>query len=331
MKRLNNLFDSICTIERINEADNCARRGKKNWGIVKHDRNRELDNVKLLEALKSLQYKTSEYKTFTIYEPKERLVFRLPYYPDRIAHWAIMLTMEPIWTKVFTKNTYSSIKGRGIHKLYRDLKKALKDEARTRYCLKLDIRKFYPSIDHEVLKQIIRKKIKDTKLLYLLDNIIDSAKGVPIGNYLSQFFANLYMTYFDHWVKETLRIKYYFRYADDLVFLSDNKNQLHYILNMVKEYLDVNLKMFIKPNYQVFPVDSQGIDFVGYVFTHKGVKLRKSIKKRLFRLVLLFKNKTITRAQFIRRISSYKGWTKYCSSNYLLNMVNKLITDEKLY
>lgn len=131
-------------------------------------------------------YVTSKYKTFKIYEPKERIIFSLPYYPDRIIHHAIMNILEPIWVNIFIDNTYSCIKGRGIHKLAKDLKGDLqKDRENTKYCLKLDITKFYPSIDHDILKKIIRKKIKDKLLLVLLDSIIDSAEGVPIGNYLS--------------------------------------------------------------------------------------------------------------------------------------------------
>lgn len=113
--------------------------------------------------------------------------------------------MEPIWVSVFTADTYSCIKERGIHSLAKKLRDNLdKDPEGTKYCLKLDIRKFYPSLNHDILKGIIRKKIKDEDLLWLLDEIIDSADGVPIGNYLSQFFANLYLAYFDHWVKEEL-------------------------------------------------------------------------------------------------------------------------------
>lgn len=122
--------------------------------------------------------------------------------------------MEPIWVKIFTRDTYSCIKNRGIHALLQKLQSDLaSDPEGTKYCLKLDIKKFYPSINHKILKQIIRKKIKDKNLLKLLDEIIDSADGVPIGNYLSQFFANLYLAYFDHWVKEELKVKYYYRYA----------------------------------------------------------------------------------------------------------------------
>lgn len=113
----------------------------------------------------------------------------------------------------------------------------------------MDIRKFYPSVNHDILKAIIRKKIKDNDLLWLLDEIIDSADGVPIGNYLSQFFANLYMAYFDHWVKEELKAKYYYRYADDIVLLSDSKDQLRNWLLAIKVYLTSMLKLKLKDNY----------------------------------------------------------------------------------
>lgn len=113
----------------------------------------------------------------------------------------------------------------------------------------MDIKKFYPSINHAVLKRILKKKIKDKKLLKLLGEVIDSADGVPIGNYLSQFFANLYMAYFDHWVKEELKVKYYYRYADDIVILSDNKNQLRSWLVAIKLYLTHELQLKLKDNY----------------------------------------------------------------------------------
>ena len=199
MKRLNGLHDRICTLQNIEEADKNARKGKHNWGIIKHDQHAKEDNKKLLETLETLSYTTSEYSKYKIYEPKERIIFRLPYYPDRIAQWAIMNVMEPIWTASFIGHTYSCIKERGIHKLAQDVKKALITDAEgTIYCLKIDVRKFYPSINHRTMKRLLRRKIKDEKLLVILDEIVDSAEGVPIGNYLSQFFANLYLTYFDH-------------------------------------------------------------------------------------------------------------------------------------
>jgi retron-type reverse transcriptase len=255
-------------------------------------------------------YKTSQYTTFTIYEPKERIIFRLPYFPDRIVHHAVMNILEPVFVSVFTADTYSCIKKRGIHAAANAIKLALKDNYGTQFCLKLDIKKFYPNVDHEILKQLLRRKIKDQDLLWLLDEIIDSAEGLPIGNYLSQYFANFYLTYFDHWLKEELQVKYYFRYADDMVILSDNKPYLHGILSEIHNYMQEKLKLEVKDNYQVFPVDDRGIDFVGYVFRHDYTLLRKSIKKSFARMLKRNKNP--------QSIASYRGWAIHCNSKNLL-------------
>ena len=326
MKRINNVYDKICDLDNIEKADNKARKCKrKQYGVIKHDKNRAEDNFDLFLDLSLENYKTSKYSTFKVYEPKERLIFRLPYYPDRITHHAIMNIMEPIWMKVFTKDTYSCIKGRGIHTLARQLKHDLQnDKEGTKYCAKMDIKKFYPSIDHEILKMIIRKKIKDKKLLKLLDEIIDSADGVPIGNYLSQYFANLYLAYFDHWIKEVLKVKHYYRYADDIVLLSDDKDQLRRWVIAIRIYLKENLKLELKSNYQIFPVEVRGIDFVGYVFRHNYIKIRKGVKLRLMKLVRLYKDDKISQEKFEQSVTSYFGWLKYCNSKNLLRKIHKI-------
>lgn len=230
-----------------------------------------------------------------------------------------MNIMEPIWTNIFIKQTYSCIKGRGIHKLHSDLSTALqKDKNGTKYFLKLDIQKFYPSIDHKILISILYKKIKDERLMSLLKEIIHSSKGVPIGNYLSQFFANLYLAYFDHWIKEELKCKYYYRYADDIVILSNDKNKLHNILVSIKLYLTNLLKLNIKNNYKIGDINKDGIDFVGYVFKHTYIKLRKSIKIRAIKNIKYYKQNRINLEQLRRIFCSYFGWLKYCNSKHLL-------------
>jgi hypothetical protein len=325
MKRVGGLHQEVCTLENVELADSKARKNKKKkYGIQKHDKNKDSENQVLVDSLKNLTYKTSEYSTFTIYEPKERLIFRLPYYPDRICHHAIMNILEPIWDKVFIDQTYSCIKGRGIHKLVDDLQKVLKKDVEgTTYCLKIDIKKFYPSIDHSVLKRIIRRKIKDKELLVILDEIIDSSDGVPIGNYLSQYFANLVLAYFDHWVKEELKVKYYFRYADDMVLLSNDKKFLRNVLLAIKLYLKHELNLKIKDNYQIFPVDKRGIDYVGYVFKHGFTLLRKSIKTKMKRFVTRFNNGKYTLDFFKLKMNSYFGWMKHCNSKKLLQNIEK--------
>ena len=314
MKRLNNLYEKIYSIENLQLADAKARKGKLNqYGVKAHDKNSDANILSLHKMLTHKTYKTSDYTMFLIHDPKEREVYRLPYFPDRITHHAIMNILEPIFVSTFTNDTYSCIKGKGIHAAARSVCKALLDISGTEYCLKLDVKKFYPSIDHAILKNLIRRKIKDPDLLWLLDGIIDSAKGLPIGNYLSQYFANFYLTYFDHWIKEVKGVKYYFRYADDLVILSDNKPYLHQLLSDIKEYLDKELKLIVKGNYQIFPVEARSIDFVGYRFYHTHTMLRKSIKKSFCRMLKKRKSEA--------SIASYKGWAKHCNSKHLLKKI----------
>jgi RNA-directed DNA polymerase len=310
MKRKNNLYERICSIENLMLADTIARRGKLNKPeIIEWDKNKEQNIKDLHEELKSKTYVTSEYTIFPIYERKERIIYKLPY-RDRVVHHAVMNVMESIFVSTFTANTYSCIKKKGIHAAARALKDALKEIAGTKYCLKLDIKKFYPNVDHAILKQLLRKKIKDTDLLWLLDGIIDSADGLPIGNYLSQYFANFYLTYFDHWIKEVKHVRYYFRYADDMVILSDNKPYLHQLLFEISHYLQENLNLIVKGNYQVFPVKDRGIDFVGYVFFHTHTLLRKSIKQSFARMLRRNRNPL--------SVASYLGWAKHCNSKHLV-------------
>jgi retron-type reverse transcriptase len=318
MKRIGNLYEKIISIENLQLAEAKAQQGKsKQYGVRLHNKNREANIQALHEMLKNKTYRTSKYDIFKVYEPKEREIYRLPFFPDRIAHHAIMNVLEPIFVSTFTTDSYSCIKGKGIHAAANALKKALKNKQETTYCLKMDITKFYPNIDHDVLKSLLRRKFKDPDLLWLLDEIIDSATGIPIGNYLSQYFANFYLTYFDHWLKEDKRVKHYFRYADDLIILAANKPYLHALLAAIKTYLNGNLKLKVKGNYQIFPVEARGIDFVGYRFYHTHTLLRKSIKQNFARMV----KKRPSKAS----IASYKGWAKHCDSKHL---VKKLLPNE---
>lgn len=323
MKRYGNLYEQIISIENLQLADEKARKGKlRSYGVIHHDANREQNITNLHEQLKNKTFRTSKYETFTIFEPKERLIFRLPYYPDRIVHHAVMNILEPIWVKTFTTDTYACVKHRGIHGAMVKVKEALKDVDNTQYCLKIDIQKYYPSIDHDILKQIVRKKIKCKDTLQLLDSVIDSAPGVPIGNYLSQYFANLYLTYFDHYIKEQLKIKYFFRYADDMVFLHKDKAFLHALLVNINQYLTENLNLTIKDNYQVFPVDARGIDYVGFVFYHGHTAMRKCIKKNFCRTASrLNKRANISDKEYNQRLCSWFGWAKYSDSKHLLKTI----------
>lgn len=322
LKRINNLYDQNCTIDRLKEAYLNAKKGKsKSYGVVQFEK--EIDNnlTNLQVDLYNLRFRTSEYSNFTLNEyGKERLISRLSFYPDRIVHHWLMLMLEPVWQKIFIRDTYACIKKRGIHDGLKRLKEFLKDKKNTAYCLKIDVRKFYPSIDHDILKAIIRKKIKDNKLLFTLDEIIDSAPGVPIGNYLSQYFANLYLAYFDHYIKEVQQVKYYQRYADDIVILHEDKAYLHALLVNISDYLENNLNLHVKGNYQVFPVASRGIDFLGYKTYHTHSLIRKSIKQRMFKRL-----KNITPENYKLKTSAYNGWLTHANAYRLRSKYYSMI------
>jgi RNA-directed DNA polymerase len=317
MKRVGNLYEKIYSLENLKLADKNARKGKsKQKGVKLFDLNKEDNLINLHHILLNKEYKTSEYKVFKLFDGKEREIFQLPYYPDRITHHAVLNVIGDIFLKSFTKNTYSCIKKRGIHKCLADLKTALKDVDNTTYCLKIDIKKFYPSIKNEILKSLLRKKFKDEDLLYLLDEIIDSNKqGLPIGNFASQILANFYLTYFDHYLKEKLKINYTMRYCDDIIILGKDKEDLRGKLINIIDYLKDNLKLELS-NYQIFPVESRGIDFVGYVSYHHKTRLRKSIKKRFINMIKYNNN--------IKSKASYNGWLTHGNC---INLQNKYMID----
>jgi len=309
MKRINNLFEKIISLDNLILADKKARKGKsKQLDVKRHIKNEKQNLESLHELLKHKKYETPEYKVFKILDPKEREIFRLPF-RERIVQHAIMNILEPLLTPMFIINTYSCIKGRGILKASLDLRKYLLDVESTKYCLKLDIKKFYPSVNNEILKLLIRQKIKDKDLLWLLDENIDSTIGLPIGNYTSQIFANFYLTHFDHYLKEVLKIKYYLRYSDDMVILSDSKEELHNILISITNYLKT-LDLTVKNTHQVFPISKRGIDFVGFKHYHTHTLLRKSIKQNYKKS----KNK-----------KRWNGWLIHCNS---LNLRRKYENNE---
>lgn len=293
-----------------------ARKGKTHYtDVQKVDADLELYLHAINQMLKDKTYRTSEYKIFAKHDgKKEREIFVLPYYPDRIIQWAIVQVLEPIWESTLITNTFSSLKGRGIHQGLVKLQKDLQNRKDTKYCLKFDIKKFYPSIDHAILKSIIRKKIKDEDVLELLDGIIDGAPGVPIGNYLSQYFGNLYLSEFDHWCKEHNHARYYYRYCDDVIVLNSDKSVLHRFVWAIRRYLATMLILVLKQNWQVFPTFVRGVDFLGYRCFGTYTLLRKSIVHRMIlKLKQMSRFVTLT-LRDKNVIASYHGWMAWCNS-----------------
>lgn len=329
MKRIGGLFDKVISIENLQLAERNARRGKTHQkGVMLFDKDPDGNLQRLHQSLADGTFHTSPYTVFTVFEPKERQIYRLPYYPDRIVHHAIMNVVESIWVKTFTYNTYSCIRGRGITACAKQVRRIIDRYAgRPLYVLKIDIRKFYPNVNNEILKKILRRKIKDVRLLQLIDGIIDSEKGLPIGNYLSQYLSNLYLAYFMHYCNEVIKVDCT-EYADDIVFFADNKPRLHEVLTKIRAYLELSLDLELKPNHQIFPIaesrsDTHGraLDYVGFLFYRNQTLLRKRIKQNLCRRVAALRGKALTAKNFKQAVAPWLGWLQHCNGRHLTKKI----------
>lgn len=327
MKRFWNLYEGMWTMENLTLAHKMARKDKKLYKEVQMvDSNPEYRLWKIRKLMLEWNYhiSPSDYSVSVIRDKtKQRELWKLKYYPHRIIQRAIMLKLEPVFNKVFCNHVCASIKGRGWKQVMDLTKKYLEDEVNSRYCLKIDVKKFYPNINHRVLKRLLRKKFKDKKLLELLDMIIDSfpwRKGLPIWSYISQFLANYYLAYFDHFIKEDLRCKRVVRYMDDIIILDRDKKHLRYVLKRIRKYLWGYLCLQVKENRQIFPVEKRWIDFVGYRYFHKYILLRKStclkMKRKVRKLLNGFTSRRnvcwmISYMWWLSKCNSYRLWEKY--------------------
>jgi RNA-directed DNA polymerase len=318
MKRTGYLFEKITDLENIKEAARKASLGKRHQVSVQRILN-NLDHyaTKIKTSLENKTYTPSPYITKTIVDgtaKKEREISKPRFYPDQIIHWAIMLQVEPLFMKGMYHYNCGSIKGRGSNHGQKAIRKWLdKDLRNTKYCLKLDISKFYPSVSNSVLKSQFRRVIKDNKTLDLMDAIVDSAQGLPIGNYTSQWFANFYLTGLDHFIKKQKGAKHYIRYVDDFVILGPNKRHLHKLLKVISGFL-VCLGLSVKGNWQVFKMDSRPLDFLGFRFYRNRTTLRRKTSLRIRRRAEKIGKKLYINQHDAAAIISYWGWIKRSNS-----------------
>jgi RNA-directed DNA polymerase len=325
MKRIGYIYEKICDIENIRTAIKKSSLGKRNKKYVR----KILENIdyyaeKIKEMLEENKYAPSPYTVKTIKDGssnKERTIYKPRYYPDQIIHWALMLQISPIMMKGMYIYTCGSVPGRGTSYGQKMLRKWLdKDYKGTKYCLKMDISKFYPSVNNQILKYTLRKHIKDSRCLHLLDLIIDSnINGLPIGNYTSQWLSNFLLQDLDHYIKERLGIKYYMRYVDDLVLLGGNKRKLHKTKRDIDKYLLDNLLLTIKKDWQIFPIKMRAIDFLGLRFFREKTILRKRNALRMKRRIKKINKKPILLLKDAQAIISYWGWIKRCNSYNFYN------------
>ena len=317
-KRHGNLFDKIISHDNLHVAYRKARKGKSRmYNVMRFERDVAggLEHVRNL--LFSRQFTTSHYQEKIIYEPKKRTIYVLPFMPDRIVQHALMNVIEPIWEKLFISDSYACLVGKGIHAGSR---RTMDFVRKYKYCLKCDISKFYPSIDHDILWAIICRKIKCPGTLWLLEDIVYSISGgknTPIGNYTSQWFGNLYLNELDHVMKHKYKVKGYLRYCDDFCLFHDDKKHLAKMAIIIKEFVWSKLKLTLS-KCDLFPV-SRGVDFLGYRHFNKYNLLRKStakrVKRRLRELPLLLERQIITKDQFRSSLASTKGWLKWANTH----------------
>lgn len=326
MKRIGNLYEKVYDIENLRLAHRQARRGKGFYREVKAvNANEDAYLLVLQDMLINHTYETSKYEVFEKREgEKVRQIYKLPYFPDRICQWAIIQVIEPYLIRTMTDDTYSALPGRGTERARQKVVRALHtDVVNTQWCLKVDVRKYYPSINVQKLKARFARMFKDDDLLWLIGEILDSNPdtGVPIGNYISQYSGNLYLSDFDHRVKEVYKVKHYFRYMDDMVFMAATKEELQSLVREIKVYLKEELDLEIKDSWSLFRIDDRGLDFVGYVFTHDLIRLRKSIALSIKRTSSKIKWRVNNGLRLTRRLyfayNSLMGWIKHSHSVWL--------------
>jgi retron-type reverse transcriptase len=345
MKTIKNIYPQVYAFSNLLLAARKAQKGKrKQQNVASFNFILEKKLLELKEQLENKSYSPGSYKTFTIYEPKQRMISAAPYI-DRVVHHALCNIIEPVFEKTFIYDSYANRKGKGTHKALDRYKKFAQ---LNRYVLKMDIKNYFPSIDHEILKQTIRRKIGCRDTLWLIDKIIDNSnpqkpsivnfpgddlftaverrKGLPIGNLTSQFFANIYLNPLDHFVKEKLRCKYYVRYVDDFVVFSNSKKYLHAVRKKIIDFLTGLRLQLHKNKSKVFPVKT-GITFLGHkMFPYYSLLKSDNVKRFRKKLKVkagLLKQEKIYIEEFHASIQSWGAHARYSRTYRLRKSINE--------
>lgn len=324
MKRHGNLYHKITDYDNLLLAFQKSRKGK-GWQntIAYFEKNLDENLLSIQKMLVEKTYKTSPYMKMIIHEPKKRTIYKLPFYPDRIIHHALMNVIEPIWDSLFIDTSYACRKGKGLHGGSRKVMDYIRKN-KGGYCLKMDISKFYPSVDHDILFDIVKRKIKCKDTLWLFKQIIysiDGGKNVPIGNYTSQWLGNLYLNELDQYLKHEHRIKYYVRYCDDFVVIHQCKKYLGELREFIRLFIKDKLALVFS-KCDLFSL-KQGIDFLGYRHFYDYILLRKSTAKRIRRRLKILPKQLATgeinEEQHRSVIASISGWLRWANSYHLQN------------
>ncbi|NJR19746.1 MAG: RNA-directed DNA polymerase [Calothrix sp. CSU_2_0] len=320
MKRRGNLYPQIIDFKNILLSAKKAEKGKRfRENILEFNYNLEAELIKLQQELTNKTYQPGDYRTFYIKEPKSRMISAAPY-RDRVVHHALCNIIVPIIEPTFIADSYANRAGFGTH---RALHRFTKFARESRYVLQCDIQKYFPSIDHEILKNLINRKIKCPDTLWLIDTIIDNSneqlpaiehfqgddllaplerrRGLPIGNLTSQFFANVYLNGFDHFVQEELKVGKYLRYVDDFAFFADDWYFLAEVRIAIEEYLNNKLRLKIHPIKSQLFETKYGANFVGFRVLPNFIRVRTENLRRAKRRL-----KKMQRDYICGKISSEK-------------------------
>lgn len=341
MKRFGQLWPQIIAFDNLWQAARQAQRGKRfRDNVLAFNHNLEQNLLQLQSELASKSYQPGAYRTFEIVDPKPRLISAAPY-RDRVVHHALCNIIVPLMERSFIDDSYANRVGYGTH---RALKRAVRFARSSRYALQCDIRKYFPSIDHTILKTLIRKRIKCRDTLWLIETIIDNSNpqetvihyfpgdtlltplerriGLPIGNLTSQFFANVYLNGLDRFIKESLKVRRYLRYVDDFLLFGDDRAFLSEARRSIEAYL-AGLRLHIHPVKSQLFETRQGVNFVGFRMIPTGNTDPKTVcirvrndnlrrgRRRLKGLQEAHHRGEIEMEEVVRRLQSWEAHLKH--------------------
>lgn len=333
-----NLFEEIVKYDNMHDAYRQSRRrgGKYKVAAMKFSIDETYNLRSLQQSLIDETYNFGDYVEFMVYEPKERLI-NAPQYEDKIVQLSMNNILKQIYNKSFIYDSYACIDNKGTHKcvdrISYFMRKAKWQYGEEAYIVKMDVRKFFYSIDREIMKELYKKKITCKKTLRLLDNITDSADsidplGLPLGNTLSQISANIYMNEVDQYAKRVLGLKYYVRYADDIVIIVENKEKAIKVLKNIQDFTKENLNLkYNKKKTKIFPIN-QGVNAVGFKIhaTHRLLRdtSKRNIKRKAKKLRPLIKDGQVTIEKAEQIFNSWYGHAfNACSHNFINQLIDR--------
>lgn len=330
------LFGQILSLGNLRRAFDNFKHGKtKKPDVIIFSENHVKEIYRLYDQLRRKTYSHRPYEHFYVRDPKLRSINKASV-RDRVVHHAIFSKLYLMFDRSFIYDSYSCRIEKGTHRAVRRLHEFFRKESRnnTRDCwvLKCDVRKFFDNINQGILLLLIKRRVKDEHVLWLISVILKSfPKGLPLGNITSQLFANVYLNELDQYIKHVLKVSYYIRYCDDFVILSHEKPFLEKLIPVIDGFLQNYLKLVLHPNKILIRKYSQGIDFLGYVSFPSHAILRVKTKKRMFRNIALklqkYKEGKTSKESFLQTLNSYLGMLKHCKAHSLKSELQTMVNE----